>query len=53
MNHGLESSMFWVGAMFAFTPIVFFGIVIGVWWYTRRRDAEETSDTRPSRESEA
>jgi hypothetical protein len=39
MNHALDSSMFWVGALFAFTPIVLGGIVIGVWWWTRKRGA--------------
>ncbi len=37
MNDALSMSMFWVGALFAFTPIVVGGIVIGVWWWTKRR----------------
>jgi len=37
MNHPADTAMFWVGALFVFTPIVFFGIVIGVWWYQQKR----------------
>lgn len=38
MNHdAADLAMFWVGALFAFTPLVFFGVVIGVWWYQRKR----------------
>jgi hypothetical protein len=37
MNHAADTAMFWVGALFVFTPIVFFGIVIGVWWYQQRK----------------
>jgi len=40
MNSALDTSMFWVGAMFAFTPILVGGSVIAVWWWHRRRDAE-------------
>ena len=43
MGHedSMSLSMFWVGAMMVFAPIVFFGTVIGVWWWQRRRDAQE------------
>lgn len=38
MNHeAMHNAMFWVGAMFVFTPLVTAGIVIGVWWWGRRR----------------
>ncbi len=38
MNHdAADLAMFWVGALFAFTPLVFFGVVIGVWWYQQKR----------------
>jgi len=38
MNHdAADLAMFWVGALFVFTPLVFFGIVIGVWWYQQKR----------------
>lgn len=39
MNHALDTSMFWVGAMFAFTPIIVGGAVIGIWWWMRKRGA--------------
>lgn len=37
MNDGLSTSMFWVGAMFAFTPVILTAIVLTVWWNWRRR----------------
>jgi len=39
MNEALDTSMFWVGALFAFTPVVVGGLVIAVWWFTRKRGA--------------
>ena len=38
MNHDVMSNaMFWVGALFVFTPIILTGIVIGAIWLQRRR----------------
>ena len=39
MNHALDTSMFWVGALFAFTPVIVGGTVIGIWWWMRKRGA--------------
>ena len=40
MDHGaLDSSMFWVGALFVFTPIIFASILLGFWWQGKKRDA--------------
>jgi len=38
--HGdpLDQSMFWVGAMFAFTPVIVGGTFIAVWWRGRQRE---------------
>ncbi|MDH3496781.1 MAG: hypothetical protein OER21_08470 [Gemmatimonadota bacterium] len=49
MNDALSTSMFWVGALFAFTPIVVGGIVIGVWWLTRKRVAGSGERFSPPR----
>lgn len=39
MNHdAMATSMFWVGAMFVFTPIVCVGAVLLVVWWQRRKD---------------
>ena len=37
--HGdaLDQSMFWVGAMFAFTPVIIAGTVVAVWWRGHKR----------------
>ncbi len=37
MSDGLSSSMFWAGALLAFTPIVVGGIAVLLWWYTFKR----------------
>ena len=46
MNEGYTMTMFWAGALMAFTPLVFASVLLGVWWYQRkrRRGAGETSD---------
>ena len=46
MNHAADTAMFWVGALFVFTPIVFFGIVIGVWWYQQKKRGQEQGSPR-------
>ena len=39
MNHdALEAGMFWAGALMALTPLVFAGVVIGVWWFQRKKE---------------
>ena len=50
MDHtALDQGMFWVGALFVFTPIIFAGIVLGVWWYGRKRErAREATGASPS-----
>lgn len=42
--HGdpLDQSMFWVGAMFAFTPVIVAGTVIAVWWRGRQRQLAQS-----------
>lgn len=33
----VSAAMLWVGALFVFTPIVFASIILGVWWFQRRK----------------
>jgi hypothetical protein len=33
----LSLTMFWVGVLFAFTPILVVAVVIGTTWYLRRK----------------
>lgn len=52
MNEGLNTSMFWVGAMFAFTPVVTVGTVLIIWWYTTgRKRREKESPNAPVADS--
>jgi hypothetical protein len=38
MNHDtLSVSMFWAGALMAFTPLIAAAVVLGVWWRQRRK----------------
>lgn len=49
MNHdAVEQSMFWVGAMFVFTPVIFAGIVLGVWWYQRKQERADPEGSTSS-----
>jgi hypothetical protein len=36
-DDALSLSMFWAGALMVFAPIIFASIVLGVWWFQRRR----------------
>lgn len=40
-NDPMSLAMFWTGLLMVLTPIVSAGIVIGVWRYTKRRDARD------------
>ena len=44
MNEGFTMSMFWAGAMMAFAPIIFFGTLIGVMWYKRKKSNRQPVD---------
>lgn len=33
----LSTSVFWVGALFVFTPLVLGRTVLGVWWYQKKK----------------
>ncbi len=50
MNEGFTMSMFWAGAMMAFAPIVFFGTLIGVWWYKRKKTKQGPADLEKPRQ---
>jgi hypothetical protein len=39
MNHGAVDTMFWVGGLMVAAPLLFFGTVIAIWWYQRKREA--------------
>lgn len=44
MNHdAADLAMFWVGALFVFTPLAFFGVILGVWWYQRKKSGKGSS----------
>ncbi|HUF27928.1 MAG TPA: hypothetical protein VMM18_13210 [Gemmatimonadaceae bacterium] len=53
-NEALHTSMFWVGALFAFTPIVVGGGVIAAWWWMKKRDeGRGTRDEEQTRSAQA
>lgn len=42
MNHdGLETGMFWAGALMALAPLIFAAIVLGVWWHQRKKEKKQ------------
>lgn len=49
MNDALSTSMFWVGALFAFTPLAVGGVVLWVLW--RKRRASDRKTLPPSAET--
>ena len=51
MDHTpLDQGMFWVGALMVFTPMIFAGIVLGVWWHGKKQQdqAREAAGATPS-----
>jgi hypothetical protein len=40
-DDALSLSMFWAGLLMVFAPILFAGIVLGVWWHQRRQTPAE------------
>ena len=36
-DDAMSLAMFWAGVLMVFTPIVSAGLVIGIWWFTKKR----------------
>lgn len=36
-DDAMSLAMFWTGMLMVFAPIIAASIVIGVWWYTKRK----------------
>ena len=49
MDHTvLDQSMFWVGALFVFTPMIGAGVVLYFWWrWKKSLPPEEKPDAEP------
>jgi hypothetical protein len=48
MNHdAADLAMFWVGALFVLTPMTFFGVILGVWWYHQKKQNRKDLMQRP------
>ena len=43
----ISTAMMWVGALMVLTPTLFAGVVIGVWWYTKKRRPADPSALEP------
>jgi hypothetical protein len=47
-DDALSLSMFWAGLLMVFAPVLFAGIVLGVWWRQRRQaPAEDQAGVPP------
>jgi len=36
-DDAMSLAMFWAGVLMVFTPIVSASLVIGIWWFTKKR----------------
>jgi hypothetical protein len=36
-DDAMSLAMFWAGALMVFTPIISASLVVGIWWFTKRR----------------
>lgn len=46
-DDAMSLAMFWTGLLMVLTPIVSAGLVIGVWQYTKRREARASRLSSP------
>ena len=42
-DDAMSLAMFWAGILMVFTPIVSAGLVIGIWWFTKRKRPERAA----------
>ena len=52
-DDAMSLAMFWTGALMVFVPVISASIVIGVWWYTKRKREGGVSPPRPTSGSES
>ena len=41
-HHAAVDTMFLVGGIMVAAPLLFFGTVIGIWWYLRKKQTRES-----------
>lgn len=46
-DDALSLSMFWAGALMVFTPLIFAGTVLTVWWRQRQKAQRDASGQPP------
>jgi hypothetical protein len=53
-DDAMSLAMFWTGALMVFAPIIAASVVIGVWWYAKRKRGDGVTPPRrtPGAESE-
>ena len=44
-DDAMSLAMFWAGVLMVFTPIVSASLVIGIWWYTKKRAGQQPPKT--------
>ena len=52
-DDAMSLAMFWTGALMVFVPIIAASIVIGVWWYTKRKRGVDVSAPRSTPDPES
>lgn len=52
-DDAMSLAMFWTGALMVFTPIIAASVVIGVWWYTKRKRGRGVSPPLPTPDTES
>jgi len=46
-DDAMSLEMFWAGVLMVFTPIVSAGLVIGIWWFTKKRQERAAGPQAP------
>lgn len=52
-DDAMSLAMFWTGALMVFAPIIAASVVIGVWWYAKRKRGRDVSPPRPTPDTES
>lgn len=47
-DDAVSLAMFWTGALMVFTPIISASIVIGVWWFTKKKREANAPGSTPT-----
>ena len=46
-DDAMSLAMFWAGVLMVFTPLISAGLVIGIWWFNKKRHEKAAAIQAP------